>query len=104
MARLAGASTPISSVLCGLSLLVITPYLETIARTPKAALAGIVLSQIIPQVVKPSALRAMQGSDAVVGWSTAFVTAVVSPTVGIVWGCLIAFMLSTARGRRDHSD
>ena len=79
-------------------MMVLLPYLGIISQTPKAVLAAIVVASVIKEIVWPKALIPLKGMNAVLGWTTAFVTAVTSPTVGIITGCVLSGVLQLVAG------
>lgn len=85
LTQLSGGFSSRVAVVNGLAMMMLLPYFGVIAQTPKAVLASIVLASVIKEVVMPK-LRLLKGMDAVLGWSTAVITATTSPTIGIVSG------------------
>ena len=63
--------------------------MNIMSPTPKAILSAVIVSAVLKSVVIPKSLMELQGIDSVVGWGTAILTAVTSPTLGFGLGLVL---------------
>ena len=91
LARMTGATSRLAGLFHGLAAVLLLNYAHLLAKTPKAALAAVVLAAVGPGVAKPKALLALtQPADALVGWATALASVVADPTTGFLAGLALA--------------
>lgn len=98
------------------------PYMSIMSTTPKAgmfnldvslfasslvldsrlivlpALSAVIVSAVVKNVVMPTKLLQLKGTDSLVGIVTAFVTAITSPTIGFGCGVVVHTTFSIFTG------
>ena len=103
LARLTGATSQVAGLVHGVAAVLMLPYAGAIAKTPKAALAAVVLAAVGPGVARPAAVLNLKGGDAAVAWFTAGLSVVADPTAGFLGG-LAAAAAASLLGRTRKSE
>ena len=93
VSRMTGTTSQLACILTAIIWIVAMPYMSIMSPTPKAALSAVIVSAVIKSVVMPKSLMALKGIDFVVGWGTAVLTAMTSPTLGFGSG-LVLFLVT----------
>jgi hypothetical protein len=62
------------------------------------ALSAVIVSAVVKNVMIPTKLMQLKGTDSVVGLMTALITAITSPTLGFGCGVVVYAVLSLALG------
>mmetsp|Transcript_23561 Transcript_23561/g.25088 ORF Transcript_23561/g.25088 Transcript_23561/m.25088 type:complete len:467 (-) Transcript_23561:356-1756(-) len=89
VSRMAGTTSQLACILTALIWIFAMPYMNIMSPTPKAILSAVIVSAVLKSVVIPKSLMELQGIDSVVGWGTAILTAVTSPTLGFGLGLVL---------------
>lgn len=63
------------------------------------ALSAVIVSAVVKNVVIPTKLMQLKGTDSMVGFLTALITAITSPTLGFGCGVIVYAVLSLALGK-----
>jgi len=63
--------------------------MSIMSPTPKSVLSAVIVSAVLKSVVVPKSLMELKGINFVVGWGTAILTAVTSPTLGFGLGLVL---------------
>lgn len=83
VSRMTGTTSQLACIVTALVWIYALPYMSIMSPTPKAALSAVVVSAVVKGVIYPKDLLHMKkGTDQFVGWGTAIVTALTSPTIG----------------------
>jgi len=93
VSRMTGTTSQLACILTAIIWIVAMPYMSIMSPTPKAALSAVIVSAVIKSVVMPKSLMALKAIDFVVGWGTAVLTAMTSPTLGFGSG-LVLFLVT----------
>ena len=91
VSRMTGATSRLACVVTAVLWMCMMPYMSVMSRTPRAALSAVIVGAVIGNVVAPSKLLALRGPDLFVGLMTAAMSAIVSPTMGFVLGCVLHY-------------
>jgi MFS superfamily sulfate permease-like transporter len=91
VSRMTGTTSRLACVVTAMLWMCATPCMSAMSQTPRAALSAVIVSAVVGNVVAPSKLLALRGPDLFVGLMTAAGSAVVSPTMGFVLGCVLHY-------------
>lgn len=89
VSRMTGTTSQLACILTAMIWIVAMPYMSIMSPTPKAALSSVIVSAVLKSVVVPKSLMELKGIDFAVGWGTAVLTAVSSPTLGFGSGLVL---------------
>ena len=93
-----GATSQMACMVTALFWIYMLPYMSVMSRTPKTALAAVITSAVVKNIVLPKKLLALRGSDLFVGLVTAITTVITNPTIGFVVGCAVYTVVSSTIG------
>ncbi len=91
VSRMTGTTSRLACVVTAVLWMCMMPYMSVMSRTPRAALSAVIVGAVIGNVIAPSRLLALRGPDLFVGLMTAAMSAIVSPTMGFVLGCVLHY-------------
>jgi MFS superfamily sulfate permease-like transporter len=89
VSRMSGTTSQLACIITALIWILAMPYMNIMSPTPKAVLSAVIVSAVLKSVVIPKSLMELKGIDFVVGWGTAVLTAVTSPTLGFGLGLVL---------------
>ena len=89
ISRMTGATSRYACIVTALIWMYMMPYMSIMSSTPKAALSAVIVSAVMMNVINPTKLLSLCGIDFIVGLGTAFVSAIVNPTMGFVLGVVL---------------
>lgn len=89
VSRMTGTTSQLACILTALIWIIAMPYMSIMSPTPKAALSSVIVSAVLKSVVIPKSLMELKGINFVVGWGTAIMTALTSPTLGFGLGLIL---------------
>jgi len=93
ISRMTGATSRVACIVTSLIWIYMMPYMSAMSYTPKAALSAVIVSAVMMNVINPTKLLSLCGIDFIVGLGTAFVSAIVNPTMGFVLGCVLHYSI-----------
>lgn len=91
--RMTGATSRLACIVTSLIWIYMMPYMSIMSYTPNAALSAVIVSAVLINVINPTKLLSLCGIDFIVGLGTAFVSAIVNPTMGFVLGCVLHYSI-----------
>ena len=91
VSRMTGTTSRLACIVTAMLWMCMMPYMSVMSPTPRAALSAVIVGAVIGNVVAPSKLLALRGPDLFVGLMTAAMSAIVSPTMGFVLGCVLHY-------------
>merc|ERR1712183_421232 len=89
VSRMTGTTSQLACILTALIWIIAMPFMSIMSPTPKSALSAVIVSAVLKSVVVPKSLMELKGINFVVGWGTAILTAVTSPTLGFGLGLVL---------------
>jgi len=98
VSRMTGATSKLACIATALLWIYMMPYMSIMSPTPKAALSAVIVSAVVENVVMPTKILALKGTDFIVGVGTAAATAITSPTMGFGVGCAIYAAITLIAG------
>jgi MFS superfamily sulfate permease-like transporter len=93
ISRMSGATSRVACIVTSLIWIYMMPYMSVMSYTPKAALSAVIVSAVLMNVINPTKLLSLCGIEFIVGLGTAFVSAIVNPTMGFVLGCVLHYSI-----------
>ena len=105
VSRMTGATSSLSCIITALCWIYLLPFMTFMSCTPKAALSSIIVSAVIKSVIYPKDLLSMKdGYDRLVGWYTAIVTTLTSPTIGFMFGLILWNVTQYVTSRYQYNE
>ena len=98
VSRMTGATSQCACLTTALLWIYLMPLMSVMSPTPKAALSAVIVSAVVKNVVMPTKFLALKGTAFLVGAVTAVVTALTSPTLGFLVGCVAHVVISLVAG------
>jgi len=89
VSRMTGTTSQLACILTALIWILAMPYMNIMSPTPKAVLSAVIVSAVLKSIVVPKSLMELKGIDFIVGWGTAIITAMTSPTLGFGLGLIL---------------
>merc|ERR1712176_1528456 len=89
VSRMTGTTSQLACILTALIWIIAMSFMSIMSPTPKAALSSVIVSAVLKSVVIPKSLMELEGINFVVGWGTAILTALTSPTLGFGLGLIL---------------
>ena len=103
VSRMTGTTSQLACILTAIIWIVAMPYMNIMSATPKAALSAVIVSAVVKSVVMPKSLMALKGIDFAVGWGTAVLTAMTSPTLGFGSGLILYLVTKPLQPKAEKS-
>jgi len=107
VSRMTGATSQLACIFTACIWILAMPYMSVMSPTPKAALSSVIVSAVLKSVVIPKSLLGLKGIDSAVGWGTAILTAMTSPTLGFGAGLVlyvVTIPLQSSSGKTIKKD
>jgi len=104
VSRMTGTTSQMACILTAIIWIVAMPYMSIMSPTPKAALSAVIVSAVLKSVVIPKSLMELKGIDFAVGWGTAILTAVTSPTLGFGSGLILYVVTMPLQSKKTKKD
>lgn len=99
VAKMTGAASPLAGLVCGFATAALAHPVVAgmLSGIPKATLAAIVITAVLPSILRPKDLLRLKGLDAATGWFTALASAFTDPTSGFAMGLAFAAVIAIFR-------
>jgi MFS superfamily sulfate permease-like transporter len=91
ISRMIGTTSSLACLVTAMVWITSLPYMSIMTPTPKAVLSAVIVSAVLKGILYPKDLAKLKGLDFVVGWGTAIITSVTSPTIGFGAGLVLYF-------------
>lgn len=89
VSRMTGTTSKMACIVTALCWIYLQPYMSIMTPTPKAGLSAVIVSAVIKGCIDPKAVKALVGTDAIVGWGTGLATLASTPTQGFAFGLVM---------------